>query len=244
MNCWWISCAAGPVPERAAGVSVLKFIAVHRASLHLIALHERHARRSRLQPAGANAAARWNEASNTLGRSAMQIESPLKPRTDALRPEAGSRREGCCAAGENPAASCDAGRDARAPVWDHVISRLLAGYRSEAEGEAYLLRPRIDRAALNAPSRHVQVEVIERLSDTSIAVLWQDATRCRYADQVWIACRARLKGRCALSGAIIRRNDPIYKPRVRSAVPVNAGAMILASVIACMPCMGMKGDAR
>ncbi|HYS64323.1 MAG TPA: DUF3331 domain-containing protein [Paraburkholderia sp.] len=170
----------------------------------------------------------------------MHIESPLKQCTEVAQLEASIFREACCAPGENTAALCD---DARAPVWDHVISKLLAGYRSEAEGEAYL-KPPIDRAAANAPSRHVQVEVIERLSQTSIAVLWQDATRCRYADQVWISCRARLKGRCALSGAMIRRNDPIYKPRVRSAIPVNAGAMILASVIADMPCMVVKGDSR
>jgi hypothetical protein len=79
--------------------------------------------------------------------------------------------------------------------------------------------------------------VIERLSVTSVAVLWQDATRCRYADQVWISCRARKKGRCALSGSVIHRDDFIYKPRVRSAVPANANAMILASVIARMPSM-------
>jgi hypothetical protein len=30
---------------------------------------------------------------------------------------------------------------------------------------------------------------------------------------------------------VIRRNDMIYKPRVRSSVPVNAAAMILASVV-------------
>jgi putative heme iron utilization protein len=54
---------------------------------------------------------------------------------------------------------------------------------------------------------------------------------------VWISCRARKKGRCALSGAVIQRDDFVYKPRVRSAVPANANAMILASVIARIPAM-------
>ncbi|MFC6947575.1 DUF3331 domain-containing protein [Paraburkholderia dipogonis] len=125
-----------------------------------------------------------------------------------------------------------------------MISRLLADYGSENEGEAYL-KPRAKRvAAADMLSRHIQIEVLERLSDTSIAVLWQDATRCRYVDQVWICCRARIKGRCALSGATIRRDDAIYKPRIRAAIPANADAMILASVIACMASTVVSGDAR
>ncbi|MDR6392088.1 DUF3331 domain-containing protein [Paraburkholderia phenoliruptrix] len=155
----------------------------------------------------------------------MHTESPAKQCTNAARHEAGVHHEECRVAHDEREEA-----RAHAPVWNHMIERLLAGYRGEAEGAAYLAVP-LTREAANGPSRHRQVEVIERLSETSIAVLWQDATLCRYADQVWISCRARLKGRCALSGATIRRNDLIYKPRVRSAVPVNAAAMILASVV-------------
>ncbi|RAS22596.1 DUF3331 domain-containing protein [Paraburkholderia bryophila] len=130
--------------------------------------------------------------------------------------------------------------DAGVSVWNHVIHALCRIDRSEGEGEgageAFLLRPASRRAAY-ALSPHVQVEVVERLSESSIAVLWQDATRCRYADQVWISCRARLKGRCALSGAVIRRDDMIYKPRVRASIPANAAAMILASVVEQLPAM-------
>ncbi|MBC8746377.1 hypothetical protein OKW43_000903 [Paraburkholderia sp. WC7.3g] len=157
----------------------------------------------------------------------MHIESPAKQCTNAARHEADVHHEACRATHDDHAAMHD---ESPAPVWGHVIKRLLAGYRGEAEGEAYLAAP-LMREAASGPSRHRQVEVIERLSETSIAVLWQDATLCRYADQVWISCRARLKGRCAVSGATIRRNDLIYKPRVRSAVPVNAAAMILASAV-------------
>jgi hypothetical protein len=163
----------------------------------------------------------------------MHSQTQLKQRAEAAREDERVRRETCCAPRENAAAVMDG---SRAPVWDHVIDALLTGYRDEGEGESYLTRPAPGFAAYG-PSPHIQVEVIERLSVTSVAVLWQDATRCRYSDQVWISCRARKKGRCALSGAVIHRNDFIYKPRVRSAIPVNANAMILASVIARMPSM-------
>lgn len=154
----------------------------------------------------------------------MHIDTSLKQRTQTA---------------QHPSAMQD---DDRAPVWHHVISRLLAAYCNETEGEAYLKAPAKRVAAAHAPSRHIQIEVLERLSDTSIAVLWQDATRCQYVDQVWICCRARIKGRCALSGATIRRDDAIYKPRVRSAIPANADAMILASVIERTPSTVMSGD--
>lgn len=172
--------------------------------------------------------------------STMHSETRLKQRTDPTHQEARVSHEALCTPRGNAAAVLDSGR---APIWEHMIARLLAGYRSESEGEAYL-KPPAKRIASHAPSRHIQVELIERLSQTSVAVLWQDATRCRYVDQVWISCRARHKGHCALSGVVIRRNDPIYKPRVRSAIPANADAMILASVIAQMPSMSMKGDTR
>lgn len=163
----------------------------------------------------------------------MHSQRQLEQRADAVWEDARVPRETSCAAREKAAVVMNG---SRAPVWDHVIDALLAGFHDEGAGQAYLARPAPGIAA-HAPSPHIQVEVIERLSVTSVAVLWQDATRCRYADQVWISCRARKKGRCALSGAVIQRDDFVYKPRVRSAVPANANAMILASVIARIPAM-------
>jgi len=163
----------------------------------------------------------------------MHSQTQLKQRAEAVQEDERVRRETCCASREKSSAVMNGNR---APVWDHVIDALLAGFHHQGVGDAYLTRPARGIAAY-APSPHIQVEVIERLSVTSIAVLWQDATRCRYADQVWISCRARKKGRCALSGAVIHRDDFVYKPRVRSAVPANANAMILASVIARIPSM-------
>jgi hypothetical protein len=115
-------------------------------------------------------------------------------------------------------------------VWSHVIDALGADFDNAGEGQPYL-HPRAGCKGPYVLSPHVRVSVIERLSDTSVSVRWRDATRCHYDDQVWISCRARSGGRCALSGAKIRRRDVVYKPRIRSIVPANAKAMILASLV-------------
>ncbi|WP_144109867.1 DUF3331 domain-containing protein [Paraburkholderia sp. BCC1886] len=129
-----------------------------------------------------------------------------------------------------PATAAGVTERAGGPVWGHVISALLCAYRVPANPPP-AARP-VGRAALRAPSSHVLVEVVERLSVSTIAVIWQDATRCCYIDQVWHSCRARSMGYCALTGTLIRRGDFIYKPRVRGEIPANADAMIVASAIA------------
>ncbi|NPT42766.1 DUF3331 domain-containing protein [Paraburkholderia sp. 1N] len=75
------------------------------------------------------------------------------------------------------------------------------------------------------------VRVLERRSENSVVILWQDATRCHYGDQVWFRCRSARTGICALSGNTIGRGDPIYRPRQGHRPPANALAMILASAI-------------
>ncbi len=164
----------------------------------------------------------------------------MKPCTEVVPEEAPVRQEGCASPRERATPVPDGGR---VPVWEHVINTLLACHNHERADETHLARPAC-RVAACVPSPHAQIEVIERLTDSSIAVLWQDATRCRYADQVWISCRARMKGRCALSGSTIRRGDLVFKPRVRSRIPANADAMILASAIARIPSMAVQGDSR
>lgn len=115
-------------------------------------------------------------------------------------------------------------------VWNRVIDALVAGFNGVGEGAPYL-QPRADVTRPYVLSRHVEVSVIERLSDSSVSVRWRDATRCCYDEQIWISCRARIGGRCALSGTLIRRHDAVYKPRTRTVVPANADAMILAPLI-------------
>jgi hypothetical protein len=125
-------------------------------------------------------------------------------------------------------------------VWDHVIRALHSGPET-------VTRPavrRAPRAKLTGASRHpdapsaschAQIEVLERLSARTITILWQDATRCRYVDQVWTRCRARVIGRCAITGVAITRDDIVFKPRSRGLFPGNARAMILASAITGLP---------
>src|SRR6266702_6870827 len=99
-----------------------------------------------------------------IGRSIVHSQTQLKQRTDAVWEDARVRRETCCAPREKVAAVMNG---SRAPVWDHVIDALLAGCRDEGAGEAYLTRSACGIAAY-APSPHIRVEVIERLSDRSV----------------------------------------------------------------------------
>lgn len=120
-------------------------------------------------------------------------------------------------------------------VWTHVIGSLS---RNREPGRSHSERTSTTPLAARSRSaqiHHAHIEVIERLTDRTVAILWQDATRCHYADQVWICGRARRIGRCAMTGAAISRDDMVYKPRGNRAPPGNADAMILASAIANAP---------
>jgi hypothetical protein len=78
----------------------------------------------------------------------------------------------------------------------------------------------------------VNIRVLERLSDSTLALSWHDPTSFNYSEQVWALCTARKGGTCALSGQSIRRGQPVYRPRrVGSSVPLNSGAMILARAL-------------
>jgi hypothetical protein len=124
-------------------------------------------------------------------------------------------------------------------VWDHVIRAL----RSRPDAYRTIGERRTPRSTERAPRGseaqvafcNAQIEVLERLSARTITILWQDATRCRYVDQVWTRCRARVIGRCSITGAAIGRNDIVFKPRSRGEFPGNARAMILASAITGLP---------
>jgi hypothetical protein len=86
---------------------------------------------------------------------------------------------------------------------------------------------REDRRSNDA--RSVSIRVLERLSESTLALSWHDPTSFNYSEQVWALCTARKGGTCVLSGQSIRRGQPVYRPRrVGSSVPLNSGAMILA----------------
>ena len=131
--------------------------------------------------------------------------------------------------------------------WSSIISDLVrdcgceatnAAERREravAAGDRLTARNRrVPRPPFNAPemaATSALVKVLERRSENSVVILWQDATRCHYGDQVWFRCRSARTGICALSGNTIGRGDPIYRPRQGHRPPANALAMILVSAI-------------
>ncbi|MBR8060424.1 DUF3331 domain-containing protein [Burkholderia dolosa] len=86
-------------------------------------------------------------------------------------------------------------------------------------------------AAAMVERRSVAVSFLERQTATTVSLAWRDATRCAYGEQVWQAARARFGGVCAVSGRAVQPGDAIYRPRPTRPVPLNAGAMILASVL-------------
>ncbi|KVH61560.1 hypothetical protein WS89_13525 [Burkholderia sp. MSMB1072] len=90
--------------------------------------------------------------------------------------------------------------------------------------------PRHKPSAVSA-RRTVAVSFVERQTATTVSIAWRDATHCSYGDQVWQTARARVGGVCAVSGRPVEPGDSIYRPRPTRPVPLNAGAMILASVL-------------
>lgn len=87
----------------------------------------------------------------------------------------------------------------------------------------------VHASADDAHARCVNIRLLERLSESTLALSWHDPTSFNYSEQVWALCTARKRGVCVLSGQTIRRGQPVYRPRrVGSSVPLNSGAMILA----------------
>jgi hypothetical protein len=79
--------------------------------------------------------------------------------------------------------------------------------------------------------REPSVRVIDRPSPLTVTLDWRDPTRCCYREQLWVLARARVSGRCAMSGAVILPGDEIYRPRPARPAPRNVGAMVLASAV-------------
>ncbi|MDR5753168.1 MULTISPECIES: DUF3331 domain-containing protein [unclassified Caballeronia] len=103
----------------------------------------------------------------------------------------------------------------------------------QRENEAIATRA---RCIGDAPTHaNVVVSVIDRPTSSTATVAWCDPRSCRYGDQVWRASVARQPGVCALSGRSIGRGDAIYRPRACRPSPLNAGAMILATVVEDVP---------
>jgi hypothetical protein len=75
------------------------------------------------------------------------------------------------------------------------------------------------------------VRVVDRPSPLSVALDWRDSTKCCYREQLWVAGRARVSGRCAMSGAPIIPGDEIFRPRPTRPAPRNVSAMVLVTAV-------------
>ncbi|HTJ91559.1 MAG TPA: DUF3331 domain-containing protein [Pararobbsia sp.] len=78
------------------------------------------------------------------------------------------------------------------------------------------------------------VNILDRLSERTVAVSWRDSTSCHYNDQIWRVGIARQPGCCAITGMHIEPGDAIYRPIPTVPAPLNAQAMILASALTCV----------
>jgi hypothetical protein len=121
--------------------------------------------------------------------------------------------------------------------WLRMVE-LLRGYpASSAAHEAAAAindtRTRGSPVAPGAPceNRGSIVSVIDRPSSNTVTIAWRDATRGSYGDQLWRRIRARSHGVCAISGAFIVRGETVFSPWPSRPRSVNAGAMILASLL-------------
>jgi hypothetical protein len=75
---------------------------------------------------------------------------------------------------------------------------------------------------------HIEVQVVERLTETTISVTWHDSTSVNYVEQLWVLGRAHGAGICSLTSAPISHGQSVYKPRRNAKRPtLNQDAMIL-----------------
>jgi hypothetical protein len=125
--------------------------------------------------------------------------------------------------------------------WEQTLG-LLALLSGVANAHAENLVNIAHKATRRVPARLVQAgpgsvvaNIIERASRGTITVAWRDPTSCRYGDQIWHAGVARKPGVCALSGTCINPGDAVYEPKSMRTPALNAGAMILCSVVKAAP---------
>jgi hypothetical protein len=128
--------------------------------------------------------------------------------------------------------------------WSGILKRLLTSTTTSecttlaASGRLTMREPANDRRHRpceepdGTPHSARIVNVLDRLSERTVAVSWRDSTSCHYNDQIWRVGIAREPGRCAMTGERIRPGEAIYRPIPALPAPVNAQAMILASALA------------
>ncbi|MDF0500589.1 DUF3331 domain-containing protein [Burkholderia cenocepacia] len=83
---------------------------------------------------------------------------------------------------------------------------------------------------------NLPLRLLTQLVDAEISVLdydgrhlwlrWVEPGRCHFGEQRWLLLTAKHDGYCILSGAPVRRGQPVFRPGGRP-LPPNAGTMIL-----------------
>jgi hypothetical protein len=106
--------------------------------------------------------------------------------------------------------------------WLHIVTALVPrstalplpltfAKEAEARWVSATSLPEIPDSRTNSAS----VEVLERLSATTVVICWADATAGRYGEQTWTLRVARRQGVCPLSGEPFAPGAPVYRPNLR-----------------------------
>jgi Domain of unknown function (DUF3331) len=101
--------------------------------------------------------------------------------------------------------------------WLHMLAALapMGSLPVARDADARWASVASSRKRRDVRRNSVCVEVLERLSSTSVVISWADATSGRYGEQTWILRVARCKGVCPLSGEPFPPGAPVYRPNVR-----------------------------
>ena len=118
---------------------------------------------------------------------------------------------------------------------EHTVSKQLGGVTTD---ECFIRKStnRRKRQRSDHPIRlshaHIEVQVVERLTETTISVSWHDSTSVNYMEQSWRLGRAHGAGICSLTGQPISRGQSVYRPKRNAKRPtLNQDAMILSEMI-------------
>jgi len=118
--------------------------------------------------------------------------------------------------------------------WQQVLALLapVVPLAAVNGAEARWASTSADRRRQDSVRNSTRIEILERISPTSIVVALADATSGRYGDQTWTLRIARRKGVCSLSGEPFLPGDPIYRANVRRRNMIIARPAISAAAIA------------
>jgi hypothetical protein len=88
---------------------------------------------------------------------------------------------------------------------------------------------------LDCCSNSARIKVVEKCSNSTVAIAWHDATGGNYGYQIWRKDHSKCAAICALSGHPIRAGDAVYCPQRSGRLPINVTAMILVSELSNVP---------